>query len=73
MVVIFERMRERGMVARSRPSMVIVPDEGSRIRRRSERRVLFPEPVRPQTPSFCPGLIWNEMFCRAGELSLWFG
>lgn len=73
MVVILERMRERGRVDRSRLSMVIFPDDGSSIRRRRERRVLFPLPVRPQIPIFWPAFMWKDMLDNAGELSLCIG
>ena len=41
-VVIFWRIISRGIVLRSSPSMVMVPDEMSRIRRRTERREDLP-------------------------------
>lgn len=42
MVVILERIISRGMVLRSRLSSVIVPEELSRMRRKTERRELLP-------------------------------
>lgn len=42
MVIILDRIISRGIVLRSRSSILIVPEELSRMRRRTERRELFP-------------------------------
>ena len=84
--IILDRIISRGMVLRSRPSTVIVPEELSMMRRKVERRELLPLwssavvdhtvdgftclPVRPQIPTFSPCLMLTETSRNAGIFSL---
>jgi len=54
------------------PSMRMLPS--CRSRRRSSVRISedLPLPVRPQIPTFCPGLIVRDTLCRTGSVvGLW--
>mmetsp|Transcript_39268 Transcript_39268/g.68503 ORF Transcript_39268/g.68503 Transcript_39268/m.68503 type:complete len:243 (+) Transcript_39268:342-1070(+) len=55
MTVILDRSFLRGTLPMSMPSIRILPDSTSSMRTRAATRVLFPQPVRPQTPSSSPG------------------
>lgn len=60
------RIEGRDSVERSMPSIRSVPVVGVSVRRRVERRVDFPLPVRPQMEIFCPPEMDRLMFSRAG-------
>jgi hypothetical protein len=47
-------------------SMVMEPDVGERRRESVRRREVLPQPVRPQTATFCPGWISKEIPRRTG-------
>lgn len=70
-VVRWRRMEGRERMERSTPSMIRVPVVGVRVRRRVERRVDFPEPVRPQMEIFWPGLKVRLIFSSAGVPGMW--
>ena len=53
-IAIFERRRCRPSVLTSTPSMRTTPLSGSTMRNSAVNRLDFPEPVRPQMPSFSP-------------------
>lgn len=60
-----KRMWCRGIVEMSRPSISMRPEEMGRRRKRVDRSVDFPEPVRPTMASFWPGAMETEILSKA--------
>lgn len=54
------------MVERSRPSMVMEPEESGIMRKRERRKVVLPEPEGPMTASLEPAGMVRVRFLRAG-------
>ena len=59
------RTAERGMLARERLSMEMLPDINSSMRKSERMREDLPLPLRPQMPSFSPGWMVRVKDSRA--------
>ena len=64
MMVSLLRRSVKPILEMSNPSMRIRPSVGSTKRKNESAKVLFPDPVRPRTPTFSPGWISKERWCN---------
>lgn len=64
MTVILDLSSFRGTLAMSNPSILMEPDKSSTILLRVKPIEVFPAPVLPTIPIFCPELISKDKFLR---------
>jgi hypothetical protein len=73
MIFRWDRKVEHGMDELGVPSMVMLPEERSRRRKRARMRDDFPLPVRPHTAIFWPASMEKEMLRRTDSESMLVG